>query len=340
MQLRGIINEALRRNGQGLSLSPEKPAQFKIGKKWLSHGDNWQAQDLKKELMMLLSDEEKADFYKRGFSEGVLFESGRRIGFTLSLSHQGICAHFHWLRSESLRFSDWGFPAILLESLKKGQGLSVICGPKASGKTSALLSMAIEAKQQSNMNISLFTDREEYASEINSAIFVSYDADLLLTMNSFSLGSDLILIDSDRTEIQLRALDLVDQGQNVLMTLPATSIESSLQRLKELLAGRSEKLAQSVQWILGLRLLAGIDFTYQPVFELMTATSNVRAGLKQNDWAAVESEMRTTGEATSMRTLNQSLMQMLLKRKVELKVGFDESPNPAELDSLLRKVGF
>jgi twitching motility protein PilT len=50
-------------------------------------------------------------------------------------------------------------------------------------------------------------------------------------------------------------------------------------------------------------------------------------------------EMKSNADKTGMRTLNQALFQLLLKRKVELKVAFENSSDPQELDQLLRKVG-
>jgi hypothetical protein len=40
-----------------------------------------------------------------------------------------------------------------------------------------------------------------------------------------------------------------------------------------------------------------------------------------------------------MVTMNQSLMSLLLKRKIDMKIGFEASPDPEELDQMLRKAG-
>jgi Tfp pilus assembly pilus retraction ATPase PilT len=338
--LRECINQALKKNGMSLTLVPGKPAHYKAGKKWMSLGNVWSASELKREILQLLTEQQKVDFFKLGILEGVLFEAGRRIGFTLSQSHQGLCGYFHWIRSESIDFNDWGFPIAMIEGIKKGQGLSVLAGPKDSGKTSSLMAIAKELSERAQLNISLFSDRDELVDESATPFFISYDSGLLLTMNSYSLGSDLILLDSERIEIQLKALELVDQGQNVLMTLPSLNVELALQKLAELYQGRTDKVGQVLQWICSVKLLPGLESNYQPVFELLIGTPQVRQALNQNDWSAIEREMKTTGDVTAMRTQNQALLQAILKRKIEFKVGFEESPNPTELDSWLRKVGF
>jgi Tfp pilus assembly pilus retraction ATPase PilT len=338
--LRECINEAFKKNAMALTLVPGKAAQYKIGKKWVALQGIWTAQDLKREILSFLSEDQKADFFKTGILEGVLFENGRRIGFTVSQSHQGLCGYFHWIHSAAVDFIDWGFPLSMIESIKRGQGLSVIAGPKDSGKTSSLMAIAKEVSERAQLSIALFSDRDELTDDNTTPFFISYDASMLLTMSSFSLGSDLILLDSERLEVQLKALELVDQGQNVLMTLPSLNIELALQRLSELYQGRVDKVGQVIQWICSVKLLPGLESNYQPLFELLIATPQIRQALFQNDWSAIEREMKTTGDITTMRTQNQALLQAILKRKIEFKTGFEESPNPTELDSWLRKVGF
>ena len=49
--------------------------------------------------------------------------------------------------------------------------------------------------------------------------------------------------------------------------------------------------------------------------------------------------MQLNKEKLGMMTMNQSLMNLVLKRKVDIKEAFMFSPDPGELDSLLKKVG-
>jgi twitching motility protein PilT len=49
--------------------------------------------------------------------------------------------------------------------------------------------------------------------------------------------------------------------------------------------------------------------------------------------------MQTGQNRTGMVTMNQSLMSLLLKRKIDMKIGFEASPDPEELDQMLRKAG-
>jgi twitching motility protein PilT len=49
--------------------------------------------------------------------------------------------------------------------------------------------------------------------------------------------------------------------------------------------------------------------------------------------------MNDKTEKLGMRTMNQSLFQLLMKRKIELKTAFEFSPAPEDLDLILKKVG-
>jgi twitching motility protein PilT len=44
-------------------------------------------------------------------------------------------------------------------------------------------------------------------------------------------------------------------------------------------------------------------------------------------------------EKTGMITMNQSLMNLLLKRKIYVKTAFAASPEPEQLDGMLKKAG-
>jgi twitching motility protein PilT len=82
-----------------------------------------------------------------------------------------------------------------------------------------------------------------------------------------------------------------------------------------------------------------IETPLVPALELLLVTQKLRAPLREGRWTILQEEMRATGDKTGMRTLNQSLLQLLLRRRIEMRAAFAESSDPDEFDQLLKKVG-
>jgi twitching motility protein PilT len=116
-----------------------------------------------------------------------------------------------------------------------------------------------------------------------------------------------------------------------------------LERLLDLLPGsdasRLRRLASTLQMILGLKLVPGIESNLQGVFEILFVESEIQAALRRGALERIPEIVKSQGERTGMRNLNHSLFQLLMKRKIELKTAFEASPEPEELDALLKKVG-
>jgi twitching motility protein PilT len=141
-----------------------------------------------------------------------------------------------------------------------------------------------------------------------------------------------------------QAVQLAEFGVRVLLTLPFVDIETSLRRLAEKIEAEPEighkRIVSVLQIAMSLKLLPGLDEKVQPAFELLFATNEVKQALYEKNWNEAENLIRISGEKTGMRTMNQSLMNLMLKRKIDLKAGFATSPRPDELDRMLEKVGF
>jgi twitching motility protein PilT len=164
-----------------------------------------------------------------------------------------------------------------------------------------------------------------------------------LSKNGILKSADIVVIDSSQTRFCEMALQLAEEGRSVLLTLPFWSIQMGLQRLADLCEGselsRARRLSSTLQMALGLRLMSGIETAFQGAFELLLADTEMQKAMATMNFQEISFLMKSSAERTGMRSLNQSLFQLLMKRKIELKTAFEASPEPEELDSLLKKVG-
>lgn len=217
----------------------------------------------------------------------------------------------------------WELPALYLEVLSRTEGLHFIVGPKLSGKTTALK----QALFHIGANKKIISIKEAGSWEPHSDVS----------------QADIIVMDHKNIHLFDKAIEFAEMGYKVIVTLPFINLRMGIERYLDLCGGdrkiQQRRLSQVLKSALGLRLMPGIESSFQGAFELLMNTAEVREYLKEGDMDGIQNIMKNTGERTGMRSMNQALLQLLLKRKIDWKVGFEMSPEPEELDVLLKKIG-
>ena len=217
----------------------------------------------------------------------------------------------------------WDLPALYLEVLARTEGLHFIVGPKLSGKTTALKQILFHIA--TNKKIVSIKDSSSWEPQINLS------------------QADIIVMDHTNLHLFDRALEFAEMGYKVIVTLPFMNMQMGLERYLDLCGGNREiqqrRLSHVLKSCLGLRLMPGIESSIQGAFELMMATEGIRENLKAGNMNEIQNIVQSSGDRTGMRSMNQALLQLLIKRKIEWKVGFEMSPEPEALDGLLKKIG-
>jgi twitching motility protein PilT len=73
--------------------------------------------------------------------------------------------------------------------------------------------------------------------------------------------------------------------------------------------------------------------------EVALMTPQMKAHLENQDIRALETQLRQAPDNSGLISLNQSLLQNLIRRKIDIKSAFEVSQDPDGLDHLLKKVG-
>jgi twitching motility protein PilT len=240
----------------------------------------------------------------------------------------------------------WGFPQVLSEVLSKVEGLHLINGPRRSGKSAAanelLQSLGANVMNRRKKVIAVYTDNEAQTYQSKDNV-VSVFPSSQLARSGVLRAADLVVIDTDRLDFCEMALRLAENGRSVLMTTAFWHLGMGIERFVDLCEGdaatKLRRFSRVFQSGLGLRLMPGIETSLQGAYELLLGTQEIKETLRLGQMETLPAEMKNNADKTGMRTLNQALFQLLLKRKIELKVAFENSSDPQELDQLLRKVG-
>jgi twitching motility protein PilT len=295
---------------------------------------------VREQILGLLDEEERVRFLDQSFFNGSLTSEKRNYRFVLSRTADGFHAHFTW-ENESIELESFSLPPAVIEIFKKAQGLSLISGPRGSGRTTLSRLLAQEVGKEGYQSIAVFCDDLEEYKGHDAQVF---PLELLSSGPSLLRGFDFVIVDSLRFQAWRHAVTLAEVGIRVLVVLPFPTARAAIDRLSEKLESDPQvgrrRLLECLQMILSIRLIPALEKGMHSAYELIMMTSEIRTALLAGEWNQVEKAMHDAGEKTGMRTLNHCLMNLMLKRKIDLKAGFAESPSPQELDAMLDRLGF
>jgi twitching motility protein PilT len=85
--------------------------------------------------------------------------------------------------------------------------------------------------------------------------------------------------------------------------------------------------------------VAGIGGERVFAHEVLLSKPDVRDFISDENLKGVEHLLVNSAENSGILTLNQSLLQHLIRRRIDLKTAFENSRHPDNLDQLLKKVG-
>jgi len=331
-----LLTEAFEMHGNELWLAPAQCIRIKVGRDWRDlSSEVWAPHETKALLSGLLSEFDRREFFEKGAWVGNIRVMGRMVQLRVLITEQGLAGSFHWRGVEALDWDSWGLPPHTVDVLSRTRGLSLVVGPRVSGKSSLLYLFAQKLSVAAHPVLHYFTDQN--LAEVPGRVS-SFPVKSLSSAGTVA-AADLILADNPDYQHWPRLLEMADSGQQVVVSLTGRDLFSGLERWRKFHEKSGLNGLEGLQLALGTHLVAGVDNPQVPATELLFVTQKIRPALLAGNFQEIETEMRTSGEKTGMRTLNQSLLQLLLRRKIEMRTAFIESQNPDEFDALLKKVG-
>jgi Tfp pilus assembly pilus retraction ATPase PilT len=264
------------------------------------------------------------------------------LAFVATKSMQGARIHIAKI-SKNIQITDFNVPAAYQELLTRSEGVHLICGPSLSGKSSFAFAMG-QTISANGRSVAFFTDDTGVSAGQNLEV---YDLNTLELGLSALRGFDNVVLDIKSESSWIHAVRIAESGLPVLAVSSISGLQRAIRAFSENICSAhrnletisNQRFFQLLQSGLSLRLLPGVEGAHQLGFELLLVNNNIRTHLLSGEWALVQKEMFALSDKSGMRTLNQCLLNLMLKRKIDFKVGFANSPDPEELDQLLHQVG-
>ncbi len=158
---------------------------------------------------------------------------------------------------------------------------------------------------------------------------------------------------SDGTEPGDDALDLetieaalvtAETGPLVFATLHTKSAIATINRIVSVFPAEQQgrvrvQLSFTLQAVISQRLLPALGGGRVIACEFLLMTPGVRNLVREGKLHQIESLMQVGQEKSGMVTMNQCLVQLVPRRRIDLRTAFEASPNLEQLEKMLKQAG-
>jgi twitching motility protein PilT len=240
-----------------------------------------------------------------------------------------------------------GLPPILPRLAQRPQGLVLVTGSTGSGKSTTLAAMIDLINSTSAKHIVTIEDPIEFVHEGKMSLIdqreISSDTPSFTRAlrSVFRQDPDVVLIGEMRDlETIGTALTLAETGHLTLATLHTNSCAQTIHRIIDSFPASQQDQVRSQ---LSLVLEAVITQSLMPMIqggrilacEVMIATPAIRNLIRDGRVHQIYASIQA-GQTFGMRTMNQSLAELVSKKQVAKETALARSPMPEEMLTLIR----
>ena len=260
---------------------------------------------------------------------------------------RGVAAAFRAIPETVPTLSDLGLPDILGELAMRPKGLVLVTGPTGSGKSTTLAAMIRHALEARRDHIITVEDPIEFLHA--SAGCLINQREVGRDTRSFAAAlrgalredPDIILVGEmrDLETIEL-ALEAAETGHLVLSTLHTVSAAKTIDRVIDVFPGDRQAqirsaLSESLTAVISQTLLRRADAPGRVMaMELLLANTAVRNLIRENKIFQINSVLETA-KAQGMRTLDDSLLELLAAGRIEPADALRNAVNKTRFEGLV-----
>lgn len=226
------------------------------------------------------------------------------------------------------------------DMIKKEKGLFIVAGEKKQGKSTLLGEIIVNDNKDRLRLTGLHAPlNQQKWPMLDSVVHLGVETVQFEIQHSIYDGIERVIVDTNTVSDWSKWIDFSEQGLSVILTLGSDSVTSILQKLSsEMTTALFERFVFSLNGIV-VQKFVGIQKV--AAHEILT--------LRQPEKIKVLSEFAEKKSFYKMKwddfgadvyqSLNQALIQRLIRRRVDVKSAFAASTEPDQLDTQLKKLG-
>ena len=296
-------------------------------------------------LQTLLNNNQRATLDTLGFVQGETSIENVRMGFSFFQNDTTMKAILD-LDLEGAK-KEFQLPPSVLDTCLRMKGLVLLAGAGESGQIWALHRILQKMGEEKTFVGVVFSRKPFPQVKEVRASFIYHNGNFSRHEEKECLleGVDMVVFEDFGDDHTFEdALALAERGVFVIYSMKAPSVSNAIRRVLAVVKQKySEHGAPRVAEVLSLAAgqYAAEGVSGEKVFahEVLLAKPQVRTMIEGGDVRSIETLLQTSAENSGILTLNQSLLQLLIRRRLDLKKAFEISRDPENLDQLLKKVG-
>ncbi len=249
-------------------------------------------------------------------------------------------------------FEELGLPKTVADFAHRPKGLVLVTGPTGCGKSTTLAAVIDKINRERNLHIVTIEDPIEYLHEHRNSIVNQREllADTISFANALRSvlrqDPDVILIGEMRDlETISAALRCAETGHLTFATLHTNSTVQTVNRIVDVFPPHQQ---EQVRVQLSFVLEGVICQALLPrrtgegrvlALEIMCPNDAIRNLIREDKIHQLYSAMQTGQDRYGMQTMNQSLFDLYMRKRISLQTAMSNSLRPQELEQMLTKAG-
>lgn len=237
-----------------------------------------------------------------------------------------------------------GLPQAVIQALSKESGLLFLLGQRGDFLPETLHYVTREIAENTNRKTAVMTAVKKNYSNGQRVKYVVPQDNPLASVDC--QNSDVLIFEwlKDSNDF-LNLLNAAEEGRLVIIGMGAASVTNGLHKIFSLF---SADIREHLLWRTSelLELVSHQTALFTPrgqlilAHEILLNTPEVKCHLQNGNLEGIEDLLSDPREKHGVVSKNQSLVQLLVRRKVDLKTAFGKTRDPQGLDALLKKLGF
>jgi twitching motility protein PilT len=347
-----LLKEVVDKKASDLHIVPGSPPRIRVLGDLvpLVEYGTLSAADTKRLIYSVLTDAQKKKLeeeWELDFSFGI--RGIARFRGNAYFQRQSLAGAFRLIPYSIPEFEKLGLPEIIKTFAHKTKGLVLVTGPTGSGKSTTLASLINIVNKTYSYHIITIEDPIEFVYEHDKSIVTQRELGSDTKSFARALKSalredpDVILVGEMRDPETIEAaLTAAETGHLVFSTLHTNSAVETINRIVDVFpADKQSQIRTQLSFVLvgtvAQKLLKRRDGTGRvAAVEVFIPTPAIRNLIRENKLHQIYSLMQTGQASTGMITLNQHLAQLYLDGLVDLEEAKRVSPDPKELETLIR----
>lgn len=345
-----LLSLMVAQNASDLHISTNSPPKLRIDGNLIPiKSDMLTSAQTRALCLSLLSDEQRQKFDAENeldFSFGI--DNVGRFRGNIFVQRGAVAGAFRYIPNRIRSFEELDLPPILRDFSSLPHGLVLITGPTGSGKSTTLATMVDYINRNFKKHIITIEDPIEYIHQNRLCLVnqrevgtdtASYHHAMRYILRQ---DPDVVLLGElrDRESIET-ALTLAETGHLVLSTLHTNSCAQTINRIVDVFPPTQHDqvltlLSFVLEGVVCQQLLLNASGRGRSVaLEIMVATPGIRNLIRDEKIHMIYSTIQLNRAKTSMQTMNQALVDLIINDKVTHEEAMAHTSDPAELQKLL-----